>query len=74
MGQVCQKCGDGEVVCTKGKNINGPQKPHLRNKGKKNGGGQRGTGGGVSFPNSDMTFHNGNDAILGESADQGGHH
>lgn len=52
MGQVCQKCGDGDLVCTKSKN--GPVKPHTRNKMS-----QRVPGGEVSLPNSNMTFNAG---------------
>ena len=62
MGQVCQKCGDGDLICSRDKN-NGPMKPHRRNGG-------RGTDGPVSLPNSDMTFQTG-DRYLGDSMDQG---
>ena len=50
MGQVCQKCGDGDLVCTKSKNAPGKM-PSRNNKIS-----QRIPGGAVSLPNSDMTF------------------
>ena len=62
MGQVCQKCGDGDLMCSKSK-VNGPIKSHGRGRTS-----QR--GGGASLPNSDMTFHAGG-RDTSESAEYG---